>query len=74
RYGNALALDAHDMDSGSDGRTGDNLFYVNDKNNDGASGHNADAVMVYPIAGDTSGNPVLGTTRRNPNPGLAAAE
>ncbi|MEM9295976.1 MAG: hypothetical protein AAGA57_09255 [Planctomycetota bacterium] len=74
RYGNALALDAHDMDSGSDGQTGDNLFYVNDKNNDGETGHNADAVMIYPIAGDTSGDPVLGTTRRNPNPGLAAAE
>ncbi|MEM6751223.1 MAG: hypothetical protein AAGA57_05620 [Planctomycetota bacterium] len=46
--------------AGSDGRTGDNLFYVGDANNQGANDHNADAVMVYPTAGDASGNPTLG--------------
>ncbi|MEM7681674.1 MAG: hypothetical protein AAF288_06945 [Planctomycetota bacterium] len=74
RYGNNVAFDAGDMDSGSDGRRGDNLFYVNDNNNDGESGHNADAVGVYPIADDNSGNPVLGTTTRHPNPQMVMAE
>ncbi|MEM7680721.1 MAG: hypothetical protein AAF288_02080 [Planctomycetota bacterium] len=46
--------------SGSDGRTGDNLFYLGDANNRGATDHNTDAVMVYPTAGDGSGNPTLG--------------
>ncbi|MEM7682721.1 MAG: prepilin-type N-terminal cleavage/methylation domain-containing protein [Planctomycetota bacterium] len=64
RYGNNVAFDSGDADSGggtgTDAWQGDNLFWVNDDNNDGdgaTNPHNADAVMVYPDGGAVTADP-----------------